>query len=49
MLSTISEWMADPACNRNPTVLLMAGTIYAHEGNHEEALKACHSGLNLEM
>eukprot|EP00798_Chlamydomonas_sp_ICE-L_P017567 gene17567-23890_t len=48
-LSTLAEWMADSACNRNPTVLLIAGTIYAHEGNYVEALKACHVGLNLEL
>lgn len=41
--------MADPICNTNPHVLLVAGLIYASEGNYVEALKACHSGQNLEM
>ena len=45
----LEEWLADSACNRNPTVLLVAGTIHAHEGNYVEALKACHSGLSLEL
>lgn len=49
ILSTLGEWLADSACNRNPTVLLIAGTIYAHEGNYVEALKACHTGLSLEL
>ncbi len=49
MLSTLSEWLGDAACNRNPTVLLMAGMIYSHEGMYDEALKACHVGLNLEL
>mmetsp|Transcript_13760 Transcript_13760/g.29611 ORF Transcript_13760/g.29611 Transcript_13760/m.29611 type:complete len:291 (-) Transcript_13760:426-1298(-) len=48
VLKTLSEWLGDSACNRNPTVLLVAGTIYAHEGNYPEALKACHTGLSLE-
>jgi len=29
--------------------LLVAGMIYANEGNYVEALKSCHTGLNLEM
>lgn len=49
VLATISEWLADSACNRNPTVLLIAGMIYAYEGNYVEALKTCHTGLSLEM
>lgn len=49
MLSTLSEWLADAACNRNPTVLLVAGTIYLHEGNYVDALKACHGDANLEL
>lgn len=47
--STLSEWLADPACNRNAYVLLIAGLIYASEGNYVEALKCCHSGLTLDM
>lgn len=39
----------DPICNTNPHVLLVAGIVYASEGNYVEALKACHTGQNLEM
>lgn len=49
VLSTLGEWLADTACNRNATVLLMAGLIYAHEGIYEEALKICQSPNNLEL
>jgi len=48
-LATISDWMQDAACNRNPLVLLVAGNIYAHEANYVEALKACHGHQNLEL
>jgi hypothetical protein len=48
-VATISDWMQDAACNRNPLVLLVAGTIYAQEGNYVEALKACHGHQNLEL
>lgn len=47
----LSEWLADTACNRNPYVRLVAGLIYAAEGNEVEALKAAHTGgpLTLEL
>lgn len=49
VLAVLQDWLADSACNRNPTVLLVAGMIYAHEGNYPEALKCCHTGTTLEM
>lgn len=49
VLSTLSDWLGDTACNRNPNLLVVAGLIYAQEGNYVEALKCCHSGLNMEM
>eukprot|EP00197_Chlamydomonas_leiostraca_P002157 CAMPEP_0202858162 /NCGR_PEP_ID=MMETSP1391-20130828/812_1 /ASSEMBLY_ACC=CAM_ASM_000867 /TAXON_ID=1034604 /ORGANISM="Chlamydomonas leiostraca, Strain SAG 11-49" /LENGTH=288 /DNA_ID=CAMNT_0049537049 /DNA_START=25 /DNA_END=891 /DNA_ORIENTATION=- len=49
VINTFTEWLGDSACNRNPTVLLMAGIVHMHEGNYAEALKICHVGLNLEM
>ncbi|KAK9810168.1 hypothetical protein WJX72_005996 [[Myrmecia] bisecta] len=49
VLSTIADWLADPACNGNSMVLLIAGIIYTHEGNYVEALKACHTGISLEI
>lgn len=48
-LATVASWQEDAACNPNPYVLLVAGTIYATEGDYVEALKACHSGALLEM
>lgn len=49
LLQSLTDWLADSACNRNPTVCLVAGMIYAHEGNYVEALKCCHPGYSLEM
>jgi coatomer protein complex subunit epsilon len=48
-VSAVAALVADPICNNNPHVLLVAGLVYAAEGNWVEALKACHSGLSLEM
>jgi hypothetical protein len=49
VLSTLSDWLGDSACNRNPTVLLISGIVYSQEGMYDEALKACHVGLILEL
>ena len=49
ILATLTDWLADPACSNNPTVLLMAATIYAREGNFNEALKCAHVGTTLEL
>jgi coatomer protein complex subunit epsilon len=45
----LGEWLDDPMRSANPFVKLVAGIIYAAEGNHVEALKACHGGALLEM
>ena len=49
VLDSLREWFSDPACSSNPLVLLTAGLIHDCEGDHVEALKACHSGATLEM
>lgn len=49
IIGTFNELLADTACNRNPTVLLIAGIVHMHEENYAEALKICHVGLSLEM
>ncbi|WIA34245.1 hypothetical protein OEZ86_012596 [Tetradesmus obliquus] len=48
-LDAVGGWMSDPICNSNAHVLLVAGLVYAQEGNYVEALKACHGGQSLEM
>lgn len=42
-------WRADPLAASNPTVLLIAGLLYALEEDYVEALRACHTGGSLEM
>uniref|UniRef100_A0A7S0VBN2 Coatomer subunit epsilon n=1 Tax=Polytomella parva TaxID=51329 RepID=A0A7S0VBN2_9CHLO len=49
VISTLQEWLSDLACNRNPTVLFVAGSIYVHENMFPEALRCCHKGFTLEM
>mmetsp|Transcript_17989 Transcript_17989/g.61295 ORF Transcript_17989/g.61295 Transcript_17989/m.61295 type:complete len:290 (-) Transcript_17989:228-1097(-) len=47
-VAALGELLEDPSCSSNPTLLLMAATVYAHEGRHSDALRCCHSGGGLE-
>jgi len=49
VLSTMQEWLADPSCASNVTLLNMAATVYQFEGNFVEALKCCHGAQSLEL
>lgn len=48
-LITLKEWLADPATGNNPTLQLIAGSIFMDQGDLEEAAKVLHSGTTLEM
>ena len=48
VLATLESWLADSSIARNVTTLLVAGNIYASEGDLSSGLKACHSGSSLE-
>ncbi|PRW58190.1 coatomer subunit epsilon-1-like [Chlorella sorokiniana] len=48
-LAQATEWRTDPVAASNPTVLLIAGLLYALEEDWVEALRACHTGGSLEM
>lgn len=45
-LQQAASWAEDAS---NATVLMIAGLIFALEGQNEAALKACHNALSLEM
>ncbi len=49
MLEKLADWVTNPACAGNAMTLTVAGIIYNNEGDYVEALKACHTGLSLEM
>mmetsp|Transcript_30813 Transcript_30813/g.79615 ORF Transcript_30813/g.79615 Transcript_30813/m.79615 type:complete len:290 (-) Transcript_30813:143-1012(-) len=48
-LSTITDWLADPASNANPLVSIVAALVYCSEENYIDALRACHHGRSLEQ
>ena len=49
VLSTLQDWVGDPSSSSNATLLWVAGMVYSNEGKLAEALKACHTGLSLEL
>jgi coatomer protein complex subunit epsilon len=47
-LVTMKQWMSDGIAAGNHILQLVAGTIYYHEQNYEEALKCLHQSNSLE-
>jgi len=47
-LVTLKQWMSDGVAAGNPTLQLIAGIIYFHEQNFEEAMKCLHQSNSLE-
>ncbi|XP_078150417.1 coatomer subunit epsilon-2-like [Carex rostrata] len=49
VISSLNELLGDSAIGSNPTLRLIAGTIFLHEQDFNEALKHTHSGGTLEL
>lgn len=45
----MKELLGDAAIGSNPTLRLIAGTIFLHEQDFNEALKHTHAGGTLEL
>ncbi|XAR50759.1 hypothetical protein NMG60_11005178 [Bertholletia excelsa] len=48
-ISNLHEWLGDQAIGNNPTLRLIAGVIFMHEQDYNEALKHTHIGGNMEL
>ncbi|KAK1303170.1 Coatomer subunit epsilon-1 [Acorus calamus] len=48
-LSSLKEWLGDVAIANNPVLRLIAGIIYMHEQDYNEALKHTNSGGTMEL
>ncbi|KAL2244568.1 coatomer subunit epsilon-1 [Sesamum indicum] len=48
-ISSLHEWLADPAIGNNPSLRLIAGTIFLHEQDYNEALKHTNAGGTMEL
>ncbi|XP_043702283.1 coatomer subunit epsilon-1-like [Telopea speciosissima] len=48
-ISSLQEWLADQAIGSNPVLRLIAGIIYMHEQDYNEALKHTNSGGTMEL
>ncbi|KAL5577837.1 hypothetical protein UlMin_019536 [Ulmus minor] len=48
-ISSLKEWLSDPAVGNNPILKLIAGTIFMHEQDYNEALKHTNAGGTMEL
>ncbi|XP_028755621.1 coatomer subunit epsilon-1 [Neltuma alba] len=48
-ISSLKEWLADPAIGNNSTLRLIAGIVFMHEQDYNEALKHTNAGGTLEL
>ncbi|KAJ7969228.1 Coatomer epsilon subunit [Quillaja saponaria] len=48
-ISSLKEWLADPAIGNNSTLRLIAGIIFMHEHDYNEALKHTNSGGTMDL
>ncbi|KAL6546262.1 hypothetical protein OROMI_021983 [Orobanche minor] len=48
-ISSLHEWLADPAIGNNPILRLIAGIIFLHEQDYNEALKHTNAGGTMEL
>ncbi|XP_043690096.1 coatomer subunit epsilon-1-like [Telopea speciosissima] len=48
-ISGLQEWLQDPAVGSNPVLRLIAGIIYMHEQDYNEALKLTNAGGTMEL
>ncbi|KAM7530355.1 hypothetical protein LguiB_033765 [Lonicera macranthoides] len=48
-ISSLKEWLGDPAVGNNPILRLVAGIIFMHEKDYHEALKHTNVGGTMEL
>ncbi|XP_062162560.1 coatomer subunit epsilon-1 [Alnus glutinosa] len=48
-ISSLKEWLGDPAIGNNPILRLIAGIIFMHEQDYNEALKHTNAGGTMEL
>ncbi|XVE89411.1 hypothetical protein DITRI_Ditri19aG0199600 [Diplodiscus trichospermus] len=48
-ISSLKEWLADPAIGSNAILRLIAGIIFMHEEDYNEALKHTNAGGTMEL
>jgi hypothetical protein len=48
-ISSLKEWLSDSAIGSNPVLRLIAGIVFMHEQDYNEALKHTHTGGTLDL
>lgn len=49
VISSLKELLADPGIGNNPILRLIAGTVFMHEQDYNEALKHTNAGGTMEL
>uniref|UniRef100_A0A1D1YJR0 Coatomer subunit epsilon n=1 Tax=Anthurium amnicola TaxID=1678845 RepID=A0A1D1YJR0_9ARAE len=49
VISSLKEWLSDAVIGNNPVLRLIAGTIFMHEQDYNEALKHTNAGGTMEL
>ncbi|XP_051128992.1 coatomer subunit epsilon-1-like [Andrographis paniculata] len=49
VISSLNEWLADPAVGNNVILRLIAGIVFMHEQDYNEALKHTNTGGTLDL
>ncbi|KAI4368045.1 hypothetical protein MLD38_016654 [Melastoma candidum] len=49
VISSLNEWLEDPAIGNNTMLKLVAGTIFMHEQDYNEAVKHTNSGGTMDL
>ncbi|KAD3336775.1 hypothetical protein E3N88_32294 [Mikania micrantha] len=49
VISSLQEWLSDPAIGNNPILRLIAGIIFMHEHDYNEVLKYTNTGGTMEL
>lgn len=49
VISSLHEWLGDPAIGNNSTLRLIAGIIFMHEQDYNEALKHTNAGGTMDL
>lgn len=49
VIETLKMWLSDAASCSNPTVQLMAASVFLHEGDLKEAVQTIRNGVTMEQ
>ncbi|CAM9999129.1 unnamed protein product [Discosporangium mesarthrocarpum] len=49
VVETLKEWLSDASSGNNPTLQLMAATVFMHEGDLKQSVRVLRNGVTMEQ